>query len=113
MKRTQHNTRRRHLWHTGILVMLLLGVVSLSSLVALRTTADAKVSKALMKRAKADNGLRTAMRDQTVFLTHNQQAVQLDQQLKAAGYVGSALVVSHGQVILQQAMVMPTKPSSN
>lgn len=98
----QHNTRQRRLWHTGILAILLLGVVGLSSFVALKTTADAKVSEVLTKRARAESGLRTAMRDQPVLLTHNQLAMHLDQQLKTAGYIGSALVVSHGQVILQQ-----------
>ncbi len=98
----QHQTISAKFWRRGLLVTLVLSIVGGASFVAVRSTADARVSKALATRAKLNDGLKAARLDQNVFLKQDQTAVQVDQQLKAAGYIGTALIVHHNQVILQQ-----------
>ena len=102
LERTQYRTIKRGSRRHVILVILLLITVSASSLLAVQSTADARISKALVAQTRTNNGLKAAMLDQNVFLKSNQTAEQVDQQLKAAGYVGTALVVHQNQVILQQ-----------
>ncbi|CAM3144997.1 serine hydrolase domain-containing protein [Leuconostoc rapi] len=102
MKRTQHHQITYHTWRclalwVILLVMLGTGSVYIVKHLTMNRSRVVKKSKQPISRNNEKNDL-----DKDIFLKNDELAVSLNTQLKDSGYIGTALIVHHNRVILQQ-----------
>ncbi|CUW19642.1 beta-lactamase family protein [Leuconostoc gelidum subsp. gasicomitatum] len=104
MKRTQHYRMKNQLWRrvfVAILVIIVLCVCSLYVIQHKPTTLKSE-PKAVKHTAKpASEGIIKNL-NQNVLLKNNNLADSFNTQLKDSGFIGTALIVQHNHVILQQ-----------
>lgn len=102
MKRTQHHQINYHTWKYFVLWLALLVTLGTGSAYIIKhlLTSQSPVSKKSKQNIVRHNKKNDL--DKDVFLKNDALVVSLNNQLKADGYIGTALVVHHNRVILQQ-----------
>jgi len=104
MKRTQHYRMKNQLWRRVFVVILIVIILCICSLYLVQhKPANLKPEpKAVRHTDKAASESVIKNLNQNVLLKNNNLAVSFNTQLRDSGFIGTALVVQHNHVILQQ-----------